>query len=86
MNSKIVDLAKQAGWSGFDALDERNQKFAYLIIQECCNYLSKESERLYALSASERRGNFKEDFESCAEKCLDNILGIKEHFGVSDEF
>ncbi len=61
-----------------------NQKFAELIVRECCQYLNSEAERLYALSASEHRPNFKEDFEICAEKCYDNIQGIKEHFGVEE--
>lgn len=35
MNERIKELAEQAGWSGFEALDERNQKFAQLIVREC---------------------------------------------------
>ena len=35
MNERIKELAKQAGWSGFEALDERNVKFAELIVKEC---------------------------------------------------
>ena len=35
MNKRILELAEQAGWSGFEALDERIQKFAELIIREC---------------------------------------------------
>ena len=35
MNERIKELAEQAGWSGFEALDERNQKFAELIVREC---------------------------------------------------
>lgn len=37
MNERIKELAEQAGWSGFEALDERNQKFAELIVRECMN-------------------------------------------------
>ena len=60
------------------------EKFAELIVRECCQYLNSEAERLYALSAEEHQPNFKEDFEICAEKCYDNIQGIKEHFGVEE--
>lgn len=35
MNERIKELAKKAGWSGFDILDERNQKFAEYLILEC---------------------------------------------------
>lgn len=35
MNERIKELALQAGWSGFEALDERNKKFAELLIREC---------------------------------------------------
>lgn len=35
MNKQIKELAKQAGWSSFEVLDERNQKFAELIVREC---------------------------------------------------
>jgi hypothetical protein len=55
-----------------------------LIVKECCQYLNTEAERLYSLSASEHRPNFKEDFEICAEKCYDNIQGLKDLFGVKE--
>ena len=59
-----------------------NQKFAELIVRECGKYLESEAERLYALSAQESNPNFQSNFEICAEKCYDNIQGLKEHFGV----
>ena len=58
------------------------QEFALLIVRECCQYLNSEAERLYALSASEHRLDYKEDFDICAEKCYDNSQGLKDHFGV----
>jgi hypothetical protein len=39
---------------------------------------------LYALSAQESNPNFQSNFEICAEKCYDNIQGLKEHFGVEE--
>ena len=35
MKTRIRELAEQAGWNGFEALDERNQKLAELIVLEC---------------------------------------------------
>ena len=61
-----------------------NQKFAELIVRECGQYLESEAERLYALSAQESNPNFQSNFEICAEKCYDNIQGLKEHFGVEE--
>lgn len=86
-NQRIRELAKQAQLDG-DSIHYYSsafaEKFAELIVRECCQYLNKEAERLYALSASEHRPNFREDFEICAEKCLDNIQGLKDHFGVEE--
>jgi hypothetical protein len=94
MNERIQELVGQAKFmaeetinkqiSKNEELDAFAEKFAELIVRECCQYLNSEAERLYALSASEHRPNFKEDFEICAEKCYDNIQGIKEHFGVGE--
>jgi hypothetical protein len=55
-----------------------------LIVRECGKYLEAEAERLYALSAKESNPNFQSNFEICAEKCYDNIQGLKEHFGVEE--
>jgi hypothetical protein len=88
MNDRIKLLAEQAtkhfpktGASGeFWVVDE--EKFAELIVRECCRYLDHEAERLYTLSGSEQDPVFQSNFEICAEKCYDNIQGLKEHFGV----
>lgn len=37
MNERIRELAKQSGFDGFEALDERNFKFAELIAIECAS-------------------------------------------------
>jgi|688.fasta_scaffold19572_15 hypothetical protein len=60
------------------------EKFAELIVQECVNVLREESERLYKLSAEEKDELFASNFEICAEKCWDNEVMIKEHFGVKE--
>jgi DUF438 domain-containing protein len=60
----------------------RDEKFAELIVRECCLYLENEAERLYGLSASEVDPLFQSNFEICAEKCYDNSKCLKEEFGV----
>lgn len=42
MNKRIKELAKQAGWSSFEVLDERNQKFAELIVEECRTVIAEQ--------------------------------------------
>lgn len=42
MNKRLDDLAKKAGWSGFEALDERHTKFAELIIKDCLHIVDDE--------------------------------------------
>jgi hypothetical protein len=92
MNERMRELAKQAGFQYID--DERIgwagnynaslPKFAELIVQECVSVLRAESERLYKLSAEEKDELFASNFEICAEKCWDNEVMIKEHFGVKE--
>jgi len=89
MNEQIKALAQQAGESipefhfgDWNIPNEFIQKFAELIVKECCQYLHNEAERLFGLSESEEDPVFQSNFEICAEKCYDNIQGLKEHFGV----
>ena len=42
MNERIKELAEQAGWNGFEALDERNEKFAELIVKECAKTIESQ--------------------------------------------
>jgi len=85
MNERIWELWDQA------KLDPTNEdahhlveKFAELIVEECANVLREESERLYKLSAEEKDELFASNFEICAEKCVDNMEALKEHFGVKE--
>ena len=88
MKERIRELAEQAmelvdpyaveGEFGPRRLNE--EKFAELIIQECSNVLMKESERLYKLVSEEKDELFARDFEVGAEKCLDNVEALREHF------
>jgi len=91
MNERIRELAEQAGYKPLSPptfADELNEifmrKFAELIVRECADVLRVESERLYKLAAEEKDDLFARDFEACAEKCVDNEVAIKEHFGVAE--
>jgi hypothetical protein len=44
MNERIKELLLKAGWDRYEALDERNQKFAELIVRECAD-ISNQAER-----------------------------------------
>ena len=70
MNERIKELLLKAGWDRYEALDERNQKFAELIVQEMCSVLDK---------AQWDKG---EDW-ICADGTR-IIPQIKEHFGVEE--
>jgi hypothetical protein len=95
MNERIKELADQAGINSvvpvkgsleYVSKDEIEslKKFAELIVKECANVLRAESERLYKLSAEEKDELFASNFEICAEKCVDNVEALKDHFGVKE--
>lgn len=89
MNERIKELAEQCGFKSNPDVYDRNQsfdipKFAELVIQECTQLLFAESERLYAYSSECDIMSRSEDAELCAEKCMDNILMIEQHFGVKE--
>jgi hypothetical protein len=58
------------------------KKFAELIIAECTNLLFDESERLYAYSSECDNMRESNEAEVVAEKCVDMITMIEQHFGV----
>jgi hypothetical protein len=86
MNERIDQLLVKAGayFGGdgvvYDTFDPK--KFAELIVRECTQVLFAEAERLNGLSSEETNLAISDDLESCAEKCMDNIVRIEEHFGV----
>ncbi len=92
MNEEVLQrLEREAEKITLDmpaSLDDReftrvfNLEFARLIVKECADILMKESERLYKLESEETDELFARDFEVCAEKCVDNVVALKEHFGV----
>ena len=83
MNERIRELVEES-YNEFYNVHIDLELFAELIVQECDNVLRAESERLYKLSAEEKDELFASNFEICAEKCWDNEVMIKEHFGVKE--
>ena len=88
MNERMRELALQATvdktdefghWIGneFDP-----EKFAELIVAECTGLLFDESERLYAYSSECDNMRESDEAEVVAEKCVDMITMIEQHFGV----
>jgi len=83
MNERIRELVEES-YNEFYNVHIDLELFAELIVQECVNVLRAESERLYKLSEEEKDELFASNFEICAEKCWDNEVMIKEHFGVKE--
>jgi len=91
MNERIRELYEQArlqaksidadldrqGW-----MDLYHQKFAELIVREFSSLLFDESERLYAYSTECDNMRESDDAELVAEKCIDLIAMIEQHFGI----
>jgi hypothetical protein len=90
MNERIKELWERActRYSVYETLKPQDERkiipdiFAELIIAECTQVLFDEAERLNGLSSEETNLIISNDLESCAEKCMDNIVRIEEHFGV----
>ena len=68
MNERIKELLLKAGWDRYEALDERNQKFAELIVRECADVCFRID------------GEYDGE-EVLATWCGDGIL---KHFGVEE--
>jgi hypothetical protein len=83
MNERIRELVEES-YNEFYNVHIDLELFAELIVQECVNVLRAESERLYKLSAEEKDELFASNFEICAEKCVDNMEALKEHFGIKE--
>jgi hypothetical protein len=86
MNNRIKQLMDQAGIDveAVESLGEMPTalKFAELLIQECTSLLFEESERLYAYASECDNLRHSDEADICAEKCVDLIAMIEEHFGV----
>jgi hypothetical protein len=90
MNERIQKLIEQATTieygvdNGFDRVFFDKVKFAELIISECSNILFDESERLFAYSTECDNVRKSDEAELIAEKCVDLITMIEQHFGVEE--
>ena len=84
MNDRITELAHEVGLLTYNpnGMPTKLEKFAELIVAECIDYLESEVNRLTELATTDQNADYKENFTLCAEKCLDNIQGIKDHFGI----
>ena len=89
MNERIKELlveardqTKEGKWNAPTAVWA--EKFAELIIQECTQLLFNESERLYSYSSECDNMRDSDEAELCAEKCMDNIKMIEQHFGFEE--
>ena len=91
MNERIRELAEQAGSTHkqnlgvYQFYTDELEKFAKLMVKEFSNLLWEESERLYEYS-TECDDNVRESEEAelVAEKCVDLIKMVEEHFGVKE--
>ena len=70
MNERIRDLAVEAGWDGFWALDERNEKFAELIVTQVIDKIESVG--------------FKSSNDIPFEITDLFVRQIKQHFGVEE--
>jgi predicted P-loop ATPase len=77
-----LKAAREDSGEKWDTQEEFIERFAELIVEECADVLRAESERLYKLAEEEKDEVFASNFEICAEKCWDNEVAIKIHFGV----
>ncbi len=82
MNERIKELAEQCYEDNSTQIDV--EKFAELIVQEFSSLLFDESERLYAYSSECDNMRESDDAELVAEKCIDLIAMIEQHFGVEE--
>lgn len=80
MRNRIAELEEECWDYARGVVDTR--KFAELILKECSNLLFDESERLYAYAGECDIMRESEEAELVAEKCIDNIKMIEDHFGV----
>jgi hypothetical protein len=96
MNERIRELAEQARIQyeqdgakvqepGQYYHEDVVSKFAELIVQEFSNLLWEESERLYEYSTEcDDNSHESDEAELVAEKCVDLIKMVEEHFGVKE--
>lgn len=88
MNKRINELAQKAEDYADDAMKDASwlaiytEKLAELLIEEFVTLLFDESQRLYEYSSECDNMRESDEAEVVAEKCVDLIAAIEEHFGV----
>ena len=87
MNERWKDLIKQAiqeiGPEDNPSKEETLKRYAELMVKEFSDLLWEESERLYAYSSEcDDNSHESDEAEVVAEKCVDLIKMVEEHFGV----
>lgn len=88
MNERIIKLAIEARKYAETKPDiyqvAYDKKFAELILSECIQYLNNEVDRLhkYRDSLPSWDENMKCECDLIIEKCMNNVQGLKEHFGI----
>lgn len=84
----LSDTAKEfnsrIGFSSKDWCEFYDKRFAELILNECFQFIEKESSRLceYQNSLPRWEENKREDCDLAIEKCLDINEGLKQYFGL----
>ena len=88
MNKQIEHLFNAAGFHKPEmerlGIEHKFEKFAELIVSECTSLLFDESERLYGYSTECDNMRESDEAELVAEKCVDLITMIEQHFGVEE--
>jgi hypothetical protein len=87
MNERWKDLIKQAiqeiGPEDNPSKEETLKRYAELMVKEFSDLLWEESERLYEYSTEcDDNSHESDEAEVVAEKCVDLIKMVEEHFGV----
>ena len=89
MNERWKDLIKQAiqeiGPEDNPSKEETLKRYAELMVKEFSDLLWEESERLYEYSTEcDDNSHESDEAEVVAEKCVDLIKMVEEHFGVKE--
>lgn len=83
MNERIKQFAKQAGWDGYEALDERHQKFAELIVRECIKESMEEIVSDDEIS-QEKDPLIREYLTGNNQGIVDAVVRFRNRFGVEE--
>ena len=86
MNQQIRKIAEQAGWSSFEALDERNEKFAKLLLRQAMQVCSELAEGYNKTANSNLVSDVgRQIYEGMWGGAKNCSATIAEQFGLEDE-